>query len=30
MMESFNIPEFVTGKIRFSPHDFAGGTGRIN
>jgi hypothetical protein len=23
MMESFNIPEFVRGKIMFSPHDFA-------
>ena len=23
MMESFNIPEFVSGKIRLSPHNFA-------
>jgi Tol biopolymer transport system component len=23
MIESFNIPEFVKGKIMFSPHDFA-------
>jgi Tol biopolymer transport system component len=27
MMESFNIPEFVSGKIRFSPHDFARAAG---
>jgi dipeptidyl aminopeptidase/acylaminoacyl peptidase len=26
MMESFNIPEFVNGKIRFNPHDFATAT----
>jgi len=28
MMESFNIPEFLSGKIRFSPHDFARAAGR--
>jgi WD40 repeat protein len=27
MMESYNIPEFVSGKIMFSPHDFAGAAG---
>ena len=27
MMESFNIPEFVRGRIKFSPHDFAGAAG---
>ncbi len=23
LMESFNIPEFIKGRIRFNPHDFA-------
>ena len=27
LMESFNIPEFVNGKIRLSPHDFAAVSG---
>lgn len=27
MMESFNIPEFVNGRIRLTPHDFAKATG---
>jgi hypothetical protein len=22
-MKSFNIPEFITGKIKISPHEFA-------
>lgn len=26
MLESFNIPEFVNGRIRLSPHDFAKAT----
>ncbi len=28
MMESFNIPEFVKGRIMFNPHDFAKATER--